>query len=36
MKKSIKLISDFNLETYYNFLNQKINNKKYKLIKPNF
>tara|TARA_Y100000590_G_scaffold135594_1_gene155149 strand:- start:20014 stop:21669 length:1656 start_codon:yes stop_codon:yes gene_type:complete len=36
MKKSIKLISDFNLDTYYNFLNQKINNKKYKLIKPNF
>ncbi len=36
MKKNIKLISDFNLDTYYNFLNQKINNKKYKLIKPNF
>ena len=36
MKKKIKLISNFNLETYYNFLNQKIDSKKYKLIKPNF
>ena len=25
MKKNIRLISNFNLETYYNFLNQKIN-----------
>ena len=36
MKKNIRLISNFNLETYYNFLNQKIDSKKYKLIKPNF
>ena len=35
-KKNIRLISNFNLDTYYNFLNQKIDSKKYKLIKPNF
>ena len=34
MKKSIKLISDFNLETFYNFLNQKINNSKLYIV-PN-
>ena len=36
MKKNIRLISDFNLGTFYNFLSQKINRKKYKLLKPNF
>ena len=36
MKKNIKLVSDFNLDVYYNFLNQKIDSKKYKLHKPNF
>ena len=36
MKKNIRLISDFNLDTYYNFLNQKIDSKKYKLYRPNF
>ena len=36
MKKEISLISNFNLDIYYNFLNKKIDNKKYKLIKPNF
>ena len=36
MKKSIRLISDFNLDTYYNFLSQKIDSKKYKLHQPNF
>ena len=36
MKKNIRLISDFNLDTFYNFLSQKINHKKYKLLKPNF
>jgi len=36
MKKNIKLISDFNLDTYYNFLVQKIDKKKYKLHQPNF
>ena len=36
MKKSIRLISDFNLDTYYNFLSQKIDSKKYKLHKPSF
>ena len=36
MKKEISLISNFNLDIYYNFLNKKIDNKKYKLNKPNF
>ena len=36
MKKNIKLISDFNLEIFYNFLSKKINQKIYKLHKPNF
>ena len=36
MKKNIRLVSNFNLDTYYNFLNKKIDNKKYKLFKPNF
>tara|TARA_B110000438_G_scaffold247415_1_gene249530 strand:- start:304 stop:1959 length:1656 start_codon:yes stop_codon:yes gene_type:complete len=36
MKKNIRLISNFNLDTYYNFLNQKIDFENYKLTKPNF
>ena len=36
MKKQIKLISDFNLEAFYNFLSQKVNTKVYKIQKPNF
>ena len=36
MKKNIRLISNFNLDTYYNFLNQKIDSKRYKLFKPDF
>ena len=36
MKKKIKLVSDFNLDIFYNFLSQKINTKKYKIYKPNF
>ena len=35
MKKQIKLISDFNLEAFYNFLSQKVNTKVYKIQKPN-
>ena len=36
MKKNIKLVSDFNLDVYYNFLSKKINSKKYKIHKPKF
>ena len=36
MEKNIKLISDFNLEIFYNFLSKKIDSKIYKLHKPNF
>ena len=36
MKKKIKLLSDFNLDVFYNFLSKKINKNQYKLIKPNF
>lgn len=36
MKKNINLVSDFNLDIFYNFLSKKINNEKYKLNKPNF
>ena len=36
MKKEIQLISDFNLSLFYNYLSNKIDNKKYKLNKPNY
>ena len=36
MKRKIKLLSDFNLDVFYNFLSKKINKNQYKLIKPNF
>ena len=36
MKKNIRLVSDFNLDNYYNLLNKKINSKIYKLNKPYF
>ena len=36
MKKNINLISDFNLDIFYNFLSKKIEIGKYKLHKPNF
>ena len=36
MKKNINLVSDFNLEIFYNFLSKKIDQKIYKLHKPNF
>ena len=36
MKNKIKLISDFNLDTFYNFLSKKVNTKKYKIQKPNY
>ena len=36
MKKNINLISDFNLDIFYNFLSKKIEIGKYKLNKPNF
>ena len=35
MKKEIQLISDFNLNLFYNYLNNKIDKKKYKINKPN-
>ena len=36
MKKEIQLISDFNLSLFFNYLNNKIDKKKYKLNKPNY
>lgn len=36
MKKKIKLISDFNIELFYNYLKNEINEKNYSLEKPNF
>ena len=36
MKKEIQLISDFNLSLFYNYLNNKIDKKKYKINKPNY
>ena len=36
MKKEIQLISDFNFSLFYNYLNNKIDNKKYKINKPNY
>ena len=36
MKKEIKLISDFNFDLFYNFLNNKLNEKKYKISKPTY
>ena len=36
MKKEIKLISDFNFDLFYNFLNNKLNEKKYKIFKPTY
>ena len=36
MKKKIKIISDFNVDLFYNLLSRKINSKKYNLNKPNF
>ena len=36
MKKEIQIISDFNSELFYNYLNNIIDKKKYNLNKPNF
>ena len=36
MKNKIKIISDFNVDVFYNLLSRKINSKKYNLNKPNF
>ena len=36
MKKKVKLISDFNIDLLYNYLNNNIDEKKYKIDKPNF
>ncbi len=36
MKKEIKLISDFNFDLFYNFLNNKLNEKEYKIYKPTY
>ena len=36
MKREIKLISDFNFELFYNFLNNKIDVKAYKIFKPDY
>lgn len=36
MKKEIKLISDFNFDLFYNFLNNKLSEKKYKISKPTY
>ena len=36
MKKEIKLVSDFNFDLFYNYLINRINKKKYELIKPNY
>ena len=36
MKKEIQIISDFNSELFYNYLNNKIDKKVYNLTKPNF
>ena len=36
MKKEIKIISDFNTDIFYNYLNNKIDDKFYKLVKPNY
>jgi len=36
MKKEIKLVSDFNFDLFYNYLINKIDKKKYELVKPNY
>lgn len=36
MKKEIKLISDFNFDLFYNFLNNRLNEKEYKISKPTY
>ena len=36
MKKEIKIISDFNTDIFYNYLNNKIDDKCYKIVKPNY
>jgi len=36
MKREIKLISDFNFELFYNFLNNQLDDKFYKIFKPNY
>ena len=36
MKKEIQIISDFNSELFYNYLNNIIDKKIYNLNKPNF
>jgi len=36
MKKEIKLLSDFNFELFYNYLNNKIDSKKYVVKKPSY
>mgnify|MGYP001319478913 CR=1 FL=1 len=36
MKNKIKIISDFNIDVFYNLLSRKINKKKYNVSKPNF
>ena len=36
MKKEIKIVSDFNSDLFYNYLNNQIDKKIYNLDKPNF
>lgn len=36
MKKEIKLLSDFNFELFYSYLNNKIDSKKYVVKKPSY